>query len=212
VNFVIKLIGNGLVAALDFCMGAFIATAVMKCYGIDSLITPIIGGIIGLAPDVDLSYYFKRNGRPVDHHRSALHYPLLCIPIAAIIVCVLWGAPWALATAFCLMAHYIHDATGPYGGLVAFWPFSQDSFGANGRERIGVSKRERYIQEVGHETWIKTYWLKPSILSVSELGLALLFAGGAYAIDHRLWWIVGLSTASWFAALAVWLTGRSLER
>ncbi len=205
-NLVNKLIGNGLAAALDFCFGALVATLVMLWYGLDSsYLAPFIGGLLALAPDIDLPSQFAKKGVEVDHHRSPFHYPILTVPTGVTVALLIGGIPWAIIAGVCLAGHYIHDMTGPYGGLVALWPFTQDSFSfTNGREKIGQSKREKYIRDVGHTEWIRTFWLRPSTLSMPELAMSYLFACITCMANVGTWWILVICTSSVIAAAIVW--------
>ncbi len=194
-----KLIANGLVAALDFCLGAFLCVWILHGFGIQATaLHAIIGGLLGLLPDIDLpSQFMKKQGEQIDHHTTLFHFPLLMIPACAFVAGLIGGQRWGCVTAACLLMHYLHDMTGPYGGLMFFWPFTTDMFGVHGRERHGFSKREIYIRDFGHDHWIRTYWMRPSVLSIPELSFASAAAFGTCLIDQRFWWLAGLSIGAW---------------
>lgn len=199
-------IANANVAALDFCMGACISVSIS--HAPDRKITAwtaALGGLLALAPDVDLAHYWR--GRMIaDHHRSIMHYPLAIVPAAAVVGWMIGGGVWALIATSCLIAHYIHDMIGPYAGLVALWPFSNLSFGTNGIEKPGVSRRELYIERIGHDAWIRDYWMRPSDLSIFELSAATTFACLASFVSADLWWLPTLSIGSWVGFALCWLS------
>lgn len=193
-----SLVANGIVAALDFCAGAFIAAAILHLYDIEPLWAPFIGGLMCLLPDLDVPCQFKSDSTESDHHRSWLHCPLLVIGICAIVSALIGGVPWAIISTLALIAHYIHDTSGPYGGVMVAWPISKNywSFVNGWEDARNESRREIYIRVKNHADWISRYWQRPSILSLPELGIAT-------GLTVMVWWLDPGASFSLFLAVMV---------
>lgn len=206
-----KVVAHASIVALDFCAGAFLAVFWMIWEGVEpTFLLVLIGGIVGVLPDMlDIWTQFKKTGHEVDHHLEWTHFPLVVIPVGMAMGYGIGGLLGMKIFGTSLLFHYIHDMTGPYGGIVVFGPFLKFMFGINGREPLGKSKREIYIRTNGHDHWIKNYWLRASKLSTTELALASMFAVGTAFFDKNSWWIVALSATSWICITLCWKINRA---
>ena len=213
-NFVRKTITNASVATLDFSLGGAICTFLLHHYGEPvSPWTCILGGFLGLAPDMDI--WSQLVGQRKDHHRSFMHYPLLIVPAGAIIgalvdhLLVLPRFTWGTVIPAIWLVHFLHDMSGTLGGLALGWPFSTDFISTEGRSPIGKSVREAWIESAGpeyHNIWLDTYWGKPSSLSLTELSLAIVVAGLSVIHNSVSWPLLVMALGSMLCMIVVWVT------
>ena len=96
---------------LDIGLGIFAAMAVSVLW--DAPLMPlfaVVGACFALLPDADFIVLALRR-RNALHHREGLHYPLLFVPIGAL-VCGWFGVAWAMLFVLASLGHFIHDSIG----------------------------------------------------------------------------------------------------
>lgn len=157
-----KVLGNGLAAFLDFCMGIFIAHTISAFFNQSPTFQVyIFGAILGLLPDIDVIYMFVHKGLVYgDHHQESLmHRPIVIIPTTTLFANLLGGNQWSLITFMCITWHYIHDTKilGGGNGLNWLWPFTKNN-----------------PFKSSHENWVENTWLRPSRKSAIEISLGFI--------------------------------------
>lgn len=207
--FVLLLYGMLLAGFLDFAIGLSIVHGVSYLTGDTVSVTDyIIGGLLTLSPDIDLLYMALRERRLYgDHHQNITHRPILIIPLASLAGFVIGGPFWGVAATLCVLWHFIHDTEwigGPGGsGIAWFWPFSKKYISpkrAVDPERApGAEWKDRADQ------WMNISWLRPSMLSVSELMIGTVLC--CNVAQNILGWgaTLSLTSLAWALTLSVWL-------
>lgn len=183
---------------LDIGIGIFAAIIVAKIFALP--LTPLLVGLgiaFALLPDIDFIYTLARNGngnhRAVARHRDLIHYPVLYLPIGALITSA-FGAPWALLFLLGSLGHFIHDSIGIGWGIPWLWPFTDRNYtfvyrysppGKKLPQRL-VHRWERgeldqLIDEYGDPDWLKNIYLKLHPFFIAEL---LFFLIALIALWH----------------------------
>lgn len=164
------LLGDALAGTLDLCIGALIASATLSTLGYE--VAPwhlVVGAILAVLPDFDIIPAVLTDRKGIEDHRTTLmHRPLLVIPAATLVAFLIGGEAWGLVAFLCVAWHYLHD-TPPLspGGIAWLWPFDTRFISVFGVEE----PRSGFM---GHDEWVRTYWLRPTMRSVSEVGVGLV--------------------------------------
>jgi hypothetical protein len=160
--------GNALAGFLDFSVGVLIATLTAHFFGVELAWWQLwVGGVLALLPDFDIAFLILAEKRVnSDHHKSPLHKPLLMLPLVGLIGYAIGGDYWELTALLCVLWHFIHDTPGFGGGGIAWaWPISKKYWSLTGAHPL---------IHASHEEWIRDNWLRPSRMSVREVGLGTL--------------------------------------
>lgn len=167
---VLLLIGNALAAFMDFGIGTAIATGVTTWCGIHlPWYLVFIGGVLALVPDFDLVPSVIHGVSPsFDHRQTCFHRPLLILPLIITTAYLFGGSMWALIAGLCVFTHYVHDTNfvGTNYGIAWLWPFSHRYWSI-----FGSFTPKRTVGS--HHEWLQKNWLRPSLLSVREIGIGL---------------------------------------
>lgn len=183
-------------ASLDYCMGVLITAVVAHFAGQPlALWQYALGGMLGFLPDIDILFLWLlgRTDLIPKHHTFFTHWPLLVIPTATGIATYFFGEFWGTVTFLSVLWHFMHDSKGPLGGAGIMWfqPFSKKEWSLSGREESTQDQNPQL------DDWLMNQWLRPSTLSLREIGLGALALGGGSAIAY------GLCTGFMFATLAL---------
>lgn len=199
---ILYLGANAMAAFMDFGVGYLIA--VLVTMGFETSLPwqyLLIGGFCALIPDIDLvpSVLMGRSAS-FDHRQTLFHRPLLVVPIVTIIGFILGGYLWASIVFLCVVWHYLHDTnfTDTTYGIAWLWPFSSQYWSLWGSYMSQT--------DLGHHQWLETFWMKPSILSVREVGIGLIsfcIAGVASAVPSQ--YLYSALTLIVLGILYVWL-------
>lgn len=145
-----------------------------------------------LLPDIDAIFYLIKkllSKRKIYNHRGFTHYPVVYVPIVAIIYSIL-GPSYAILFVFCIYSHLIHDSFWLGWGIVWFWPFSTVRFkffpDRNGKissqSLMTWSKQQdlEIFEKYNNPHWIRDFYLRPNVVSYTEysvfiFSLILLF-------------------------------------
>ncbi len=131
-----------------------------------------------LVPDIDLVL------PPwlVGGHHGLTHYPATQLAVSVGVFAML-GPLWAATYLAAVFAHIAHDTIFLGWGIKWFWPLSQRSFkffpdkGGVITSQILLSflpeEEERLKQVYGSPHWIRMFYFRPSIVSVSEYAILL---------------------------------------
>lgn len=172
------LVGDFLAGLLDLCMGALIASATLSTLGYEVLPWHLaLGAVLAVLPDFDIILPILTDQKGIEnHHTTIMHRPLFLIPLAALVAYALGGAAWALLASLCVAWHFVHD-TPPLSpsGIAWVWPLSEKFLSIYGA-------RDPRVGTMLHDEWVQTYWLRPTVRSVSEIGAGLVALVLAVAI------------------------------
>ncbi len=175
-------IANTLAGALDLCMGVFFTTGILAAFGLKPALWQLaVGATLAILPDFDIVPTVLRGREATGNHRvSLMHRPLLILPLATLIAYAIGGTVWLCIALVCVTWHYLHD-TPPLsqGGIAWAWPFDTRYWSWFGPKPP--------LDDTGltHHEWLKRYWMRPSRLSVTEIGTGLLALLAALAIALR---------------------------
>lgn len=177
---------------LDIAIGILLSIGVSSFFHMELTWFFVSTGIIfALLPDVDFLWMAlskkKINGITYKH-RKGLHYPLIFIPIGAILIS-LFNKEYSMLFSLAALWHFIHDSAIISWGVQWFWPFSNKYFSffrkSIGGEKQGLAFRVLYIwspEEVkemsnkyGDPEWIKNLYLKFNLILFIEI-IFLFFA------------------------------------
>jgi hypothetical protein len=205
------LAANGMAAFMDAAVGSLIAVLIALLLGHPlSWWEPFaIGAIFGLLPDFDILVPIIWTGitghkLKHQHHESVMHWPLVVLPAATVVVWYFFGEYWGVAAFFCIAMHYIHDMVMMgYDGPGWFVRLHRTYWARRGAVEPADSD---------HKHWIAVNWLRPSLLSVREIAIgdialsmsiALVTGNPVLGITAYLvllicacifWWLVALNT------------------
>ncbi len=150
----------------DIGIGILISIFVSKIYLVE--ITPVLvvwGVISALLPDIDLVVFlFPTLKNIFGKHRGLTHYPIIYIPIV-ILLFIFIGRVYTLILALGIFLHLAHDSLWIGSGIQWRWPFSKKSYKFFNIERP---------YEPGPNVWIKEFYLRPTRVVISEVGVFLL--------------------------------------
>lgn len=206
-----RLAAKGFVAFLDFGIGTMLVSLMGAVLGHEvQWWQCLIGGILALAPDLDVVWMFaNREGVYTDHHQFITHRPIFGIGVAAIVGYLTGGFFWMATASTCLCWHYVHDTEGFGGGGIAWlWPICGKYICFSG---FKDPRQSIMVEGVGGEAfneWLDDVWLRPSRTSVTHLGIGALAIGSAAAIFAGSWWGLTLALLPAIAVAAIWATYR----
>ena len=183
---------------LDIGIGIFAAIIISKLFSIE--LSPLLVGLavaFALLPDIDFIYTLARNGndnhRAIARHRDIVHYPLLYLPLGAL-VALPFGAEWSLLFLLASVGHFIHDSIGIGWGIPWLWPFTNKNYGFLYRYsppgkpmpkqliyRWERGELDRLIDEYGDPDWLRNIYFRFHPFFVAEL---LFFLAALVALWH----------------------------
>lgn len=167
------LIGLALASMLDMSAGIIIAHALCKLFSVSpSMLIYGSAALIALAPDISILGQLISGKKSLNsHHRELTHYPLLIIPVFAMIA---WFSLfWAALVGLCLLAHFLDDTADP-GGVKWLAPFTQRSFQILTVERGPLKLKD----------WLERYYLRPTVKSLGSIVLSTI---AAWLLISHLW-------------------------
>jgi membrane-bound metal-dependent hydrolase YbcI (DUF457 family) len=170
----------------DIGVGIFLAIYISHLFNEPLTLTLILLGIgAALLPDVDIMTMLWGRWR----HREITHYPVVYIPIVALVYLV-FGAPYGTLLVLGVLIHLLHDTVGIGWGISWLWPLTNRRFlflPAAGRMKVfglfmsWLPKDQQKIDEEMNarnanlkEDWITHYYLRPSLLGAIEYGMLVL--------------------------------------
>lgn len=183
---------------LDIGIGILLSLGLAHGFGVEPTWSMVAVGVgSSLLPDIDilLLWLFPKLEKHIGPHRSALHYPLWYIPLAAAVL-LIWGPFWALLVGLGVAWHFLHDMMWLGWGIVWGGPFSKQKIKLFPLRGTRIVWRQAYIawypeeeaqiraQWWGPEHWIQAFFLRPHFISVSEYGVCLL---GLAALAWQFW-------------------------
>lgn len=164
------LYASAMAAFMDFGVGTLITSIVAYNFG---TILPwpylFIGGLLALAPDMDMVPSVVWGKSPsFDHRQTIFHRPLFLILLISLIAWLLGGQMWLIISLLCITYHFLHDTnfTSNTYGIAWFWPFSNKYWNLNGSFTAKPGME--------HHFWLKNFWLRPTTLSVREISTGLI--------------------------------------
>lgn len=184
---------------LDLAMGIFLSLGLSRLFGVELTgLIVTVGIAAALLPDVDviLLVLFPPIKKIIGEHRSALHYPLLYVPLVAV-VWIMFGTFWAILIGLGVLWHFIHDTMFLGWGLAWLAPFSKRKWKLFPVHGTSIHWREGLVSWLPSEepalrkawqsadwdewTWIKVFYLRPHFVGLHEyilliIALALLWS------------------------------------
>lgn len=173
---ILRLIGNGMAAALDVSIGMLIAALIARAISLD--IEPyhlLAGALLALLPDFDIFLPVLKDDVGGLHRETLMHRPALILPLSAIA-----GAAasyytgtsfWLFCSIICPLWHYLHDTSGWWfgaGGIAWAWPINDTLYTLKGPWTPPHHE---------HAAWVEREWLTPSALSSKEIGAGSIASG-----------------------------------
>ena len=118
---------------LDIGIGILSSIIVGKFYALT--LTPFLvelGIAFALLPDIDFIYSVAKhwradNERAIIKHRDLVHYPMIYLPIGALIA-LSFGPQFSLLFLFASLGHFLHDSIGIGWGIPWLWPFTEKNY------------------------------------------------------------------------------------
>lgn len=180
---------------LDIGIGLILGVLLSSLSGISYTTSLVIGVIACLLPDLDFiwpnirgSYSYKKS------HRDGLHYPLLFIPIVAVLGSVV--DPYiGLALGIGSLLHFVHDSIGVGWGVKWLFPIDNKSYAFLYRAGLEAEKgmpkklvyvwtdeqRDKDMNKYADPKWIKHIYLQPHPYGIFEyivlvVGVIVAFA------------------------------------
>ena len=171
---------------LDIGIGIFSAIIVSKLFAVE--LTPLLVGLgiaFALLPDMDFLYAVARNGhgdhRAISKHRDLVHYPLLYLPLGALLA-LPFGPAWSLLFLLASAGHFIHDSIGIGWGIPWLWPFTDKNYSFIYRysppgkklpqrliHRWERGKLDQLIDEYGDPDWFRNIYVRLHPFFVAEI-------------------------------------------
>lgn len=212
-NRLVFLGGMAMTAFLDFSVGTFLAVVIGRLMGIPIHLWYIpIGGLVALAPDIlqiALSP-FKKNSEAYSSgaHEEWSHWPIPMIGCGVVLGYLVGDWYGAVLAFFCLLFHYSHDMEmGDTGGIPFFIPFTSKYFSWwRGFYDPATSAMKR--PENLFEPWVRRNWLRPSAMSLREIGLGTI--AFSFALGMAISPFIGILTfvVCWTGSILVWYIAR----
>ncbi len=171
---------------LDAAIGIFTAIFISNFAGIDlAIFFVLISIFFVLLPDMDFLFliFYKKEwlGKFSHKHRDIMHYPLIYIPIGAVIFLFLKPF-WSLLFVVNSFFHFLHDTAIGGFGIRWLWPFSKNYFAIfphsilkGERPLLGVlyvrnpEEVDRLAGEQGDPYWFRNAYLSWNKSLVIEL-------------------------------------------
>jgi hypothetical protein len=165
-------------------IGIGILLSLFVAHLFDSVATPgliVLGVVFALLPDIDLLVPQSFSAW-IGGHRGLTHYPIIYLIISVVLFFV---APPLIATLFALAVfyHLLHDSFILGWGIAWLWPFSPRKFkwGADKNGEIVPvmlawlpHEEARVRQEYSTSHWIRTFYARPTFISITEYGIFLI--------------------------------------
>lgn len=150
----------------DIGIGILLSIFVTHLFGVDLTIYHIIGGILfALLPDIDMLIFVIPGLKKLfNGHREWTHHPLKYISLT-ILVFFVAGPVWALLFFLCILFHFIHDSLWIGNGIAWLGPYSKKRY-----KFFNIEKP----YTPGPITWIRDFYLRPTVVSVTELGIFIV--------------------------------------
>lgn len=178
----LTLVGLGLSGLRDVGMNLLVVHILGKIFGPVPVWIYGVGVLFAPLPDFD-ALFQKFRGQEIDSkHRDIAHQPILLV-IPAFIIISLFSKFWALLVSLCFLAHYFNDSITVGWGIKWLAPFSSNQYQFFTRNaqwrivlvRVWTPNELARIQPMPMKEWLQTYYLKPTLESVSG-ALTLLAA------------------------------------
>jgi|GEM_PF-3563594 len=196
-------ISHMLAAYMDFCVGVLIAT-LLWLYGFKerpALWLVCLGGVLALVPDFDIVWPILTRGSFVDHHQLPTHFPLVMVPLAAVVAGVLGGGRFAVLAVLCLAWHFVHDSPPLGGGIAWAAPFNFDYWSWSGQRVPPIYPT--------HEAFMRG-WAAPSPLALSELVMGSVALGVAATLLNSKELTLRYPALYAFTVIGVWVSAWSI--
>lgn len=150
----------------DIGLGILFSVFFTQLFGVEQNAFYILGGILfALLPDIDmLSFVHPWLKKFFKDHRDWTHEPWLYL-IVSITLYFIAGPVWALLFFFGTFSHLIHDSLWIGPGIMWLTPFSKKRY-----KFFNIEKP----YEPGPITWFRDFYLRPTMVSVSEIGVFVL--------------------------------------
>jgi hypothetical protein len=116
----------------DIGIGIILAWLTSELFGVDFSFGLILFGVAAsLLPDLDTLFHLKSGKEVGSHkghdHRDLWHYPLIYIPLGAILISF-FSSHYAFLFAVASLVHFLHDSVGIGWGVQWLYPFSTRHF------------------------------------------------------------------------------------
>ena len=183
---------------LDIGVGILLAIWMNWVFGVQlSFWFVVFGAVLVLLPDVDFFIELLKHGsvggREVREHRNITHFPIIYIPVVAVIFAV-WGPAGAIFFGLAVFAHFVHDSAGIGWGIKWLWPFSRKAYkcfsekdGAFSRRLLVAWTPDELVEVAakhGHPDWFRYIYLRPHPINVLESGFFLMSLVALYLYLH----------------------------
>lgn len=166
---------------LDIALGIFLSAFAVKFLNLELtywLVLACVGFV--LLPDMDFLAAWKFKGT-AHQHRDLFHYPLILIPLGAIVLLFL-GWQWSFLFALGGFLHFLHDSISLGWGVKWLFPFNNKNY-AFFRGGVAAEKSfpfrvfykwtpeevEKMAREHGDPEWFKHIYLRPSATLIVEI-------------------------------------------
>lgn len=152
-------------------------------------------GVAGaLFPDIDLLLErIPPVQRIIGSHRSALHYPIVCL-LVGLCCFLLFGSVLGTAFVVGILFHLVHDTFFLGWGIKWLWPFSHTALSLL-HERHGRLTTDMLLVRLDNEEaikkqypspdWIRSFYLRPSFVSLTEYPVFLV---GLFLLVRHFFW------------------------
>ncbi|MDQ3014290.1 MAG: metal-dependent hydrolase [bacterium] len=150
----------------DIGIGIILSTILTHLFGVELNAIYVIAGILfALIPDIDmLSYVHPWFKKIFNDHRDWTHEPWLYLVIS-ITLYFIAGPLWALLFFSTTLLHFIHDSLWIGPGIMWFTPISKKRY-----KFFNIEKP----YEPGPITWFRDFYLRPTIVSITEISVFFL--------------------------------------
>lgn len=175
---------------LDLAFGLTAAWLLARFYGTPfPQTTLLLGAVFAVLPDIDFPIEWLSRGtvggKKLGFHREITHYPLIYLPIIAMIA-FLAGSFWAILLSLGLIFHFLHDSLGMGWGVKWLWPFDRRNFkffsdknGAWSLNPIAAWEADELsikVAEHGDPDWIKHYLNSRTLLIEAAIFILAIIA------------------------------------
>lgn len=206
-RFVSSIGAVGLAMFMDIAVGIFIASAFVAT-GIFESSAPhwfilAAGGVLAVLPDFDLifpiiGWLFTGKNYAKNHHETVMHWPLFLLPVAGVVGGYFGGPYFALMALACVLWHFLHDAS---------------IMGPNDSIRWLFRTRPSYWSLIGKvdpsfipmAQWLQKNWLRPTRLSLIEIGLGSVALGSAATLEYSILFGAGVLLVVWAYVASFWI-------
>ena len=186
---------------LDIGIGILSSIIVGKFYALTITTFLVELGIaFALLPDIDFIYSVAKHGRrkprnirAIIKHRDLVHYPLIYLPLGALIA-LMFGPQWSLLFVFASLGHFIHDSIGIGWGIPWLWPLTEKNYSFFYRYtkpekklpkkmvyRWERDKIDGLIDEYNDKHWLKNLYFRLHPVFLTEI---LFFIAALFILWH----------------------------